>query len=160
MPQASRPHMPGYGILPASQGQGLLAWDWAVEQLSKSHSYWMVTTRPDRAPHAMPIWGVWVDSAFYFSTGRRSRKARNLAANPQCVVCTENPEVAVVVEGVAEEVVDPALVKKVGGPYHKKYQPWKLDPKLGPVYQVRPRVVFGLEEKHFVEGATKWRFEA
>lgn len=26
---------------------------------------------------------------FYFSTGKQSRKARNLAANPQCVIATE-----------------------------------------------------------------------
>lgn len=157
IPTASRPHMPGYGILPATEGKGLLKWKWAAERLAKSHSYWLVTVRPEGAPHAMPIWGIWVDSAFYFSTGRKSRKGQNLATNPRCVLCTEDPEDAVVVEGVAEEIADPAEIKRLGVPYHKKYKPWKLDPKLGPVFGVRPKVVFGLQEKNFVESATRWK---
>ena len=148
--------MPGYGILPASGGKGLLKWEWAEKQLAKSHSYWLVTVRPDGSPHAMPIWGIWVDSAFYFSTGRKSRKGQNLATNPRCVVCTEDPEEAVVVEGLAEEVVDPVEIKRLGVPYYKKYK-WKLDPKLGPVFGMRPKVVFGLQEKSFVESATRWK---
>jgi pyridoxine/pyridoxamine 5'-phosphate oxidase len=52
----------------------------------------------------MPVWGVWADDRFYFSTGRQSRKARNLAANAACVVCAERADEAVIVEGVAEEV--------------------------------------------------------
>jgi general stress protein 26 len=153
---ASRPHMPGYGILPASEGKGLLKWAWAEKRLAKSHSYWLVTVRPNGTPHAMPIWGIWVDSGFYFSTGRKSRKGQNLAANPRCVVCTEDPEEAVVVEGIAEEIVDAAEIRRLGVPYQKKYK-WKLDPQLGPVFQVRPKVVFGLEEKNFVESATRWK---
>ncbi|MGB6088486.1 MAG: hypothetical protein WBG26_03240 [Candidatus Binataceae bacterium] len=35
-PVASRPFMPGYGILAASEGQRLLAWSWARERLEKS----------------------------------------------------------------------------------------------------------------------------
>ena len=33
-PNATRPYMPGYGILPATEGTGLLPWSWAVERLS------------------------------------------------------------------------------------------------------------------------------
>ena len=90
--------MPGYGILAADDGAGLLPWDWAVERLSGSHNYWLVTTRPDGRPHMMPLWGLWLDSTFYFSTGRQSRKGRNLAANSHCVVATEHADEAVIVE--------------------------------------------------------------
>jgi general stress protein 26 len=157
LPTASRPYMPGYG-LPTDE-KGLLPWKWAADHLAKSHSYWIATVRPEGRPHAMPVWGIWVDSVFYFSTGRDSRKSKNLTANPHCVVCTADPEDGVIVEGVAEEVTDPARIKKLGVPYHKKYKPWKLDPKLGPVYAVRPRVAFGMWEKKFAEAATRWRFE-
>ena len=33
--------MPGYGILPAGEGTGLLPWEWAVERLARSHDYWL-----------------------------------------------------------------------------------------------------------------------
>ena len=33
-PTASRPHMPGYGILDADRGKGLLPWSWAKERLT------------------------------------------------------------------------------------------------------------------------------
>ena len=62
--------------------------------------------------------------------------------------------------GIAQEVTDVALLKRLGPTYHKKYKPWKLDPKLGPIYAVRPRVVFGLSEKDTLNSATRWRFVA
>jgi len=160
LPKASRPYMPGYGLPAANKGPGLLPWKWAEGRITKSHNYWIATSRPNGSPHVMPVWGIWVNSVFYFSTGRESRKARNLAANPSCVVCNEHAHEAVVLEGTAEEVTDPALVKRLSPHYHKKYKPWKLDPKLGPIYAVRPRVMFGLSEKLSLNSATRWRFEA
>ena len=152
--------MPGYGLLGPKSGRGLLPWKWAVERLTKTHNYWIATTRPDGPPHAMPIWGVWHEGAFYFSTGRQSRKARNLAANPRCVVCTERASEAVIVEGVAQELKDRAALRSVGSVYKKKYK-WDLESE-SPVFAVRPRVVFGLIEDpdEFAGAATRWSFEA
>ena len=101
MPTADRPHMPGYGI--AGPDAGLLPWSWAEERLRAAPRYWVVTVSPDGAPHAMPVWAVWLDDALWFSTGGRSRKARNLRAEPRCVVHTDDP---LVVNGVAEVVTD------------------------------------------------------
>ena len=89
--------MPGYG-LPKGK-EGLLPWTWAEQRLKRSHNYWISTTRPDGRPHMMVIWGLWMDGAFYFSSGAESRKARNLAKNPHCVIGTEKADEAVVVEG-------------------------------------------------------------
>ncbi len=50
----------------------------------------------------MVVWGLWQDGRLLFSTGSESRKARNLAHNPNCVACTERANEAVTVEGVAE----------------------------------------------------------
>ncbi|HEY3593724.1 MAG TPA: pyridoxamine 5'-phosphate oxidase family protein, partial [Polyangiaceae bacterium] len=130
--------MPGYGV--PTSNKGILPWRWANERLVKSHNYWLVTTKPDGAPHAMPIWGIWVDAIFYFSTGKESRKAKNLAANANCVVLNERAEEAVILEGVAEQITDGPLIRKLGVPYHAKYKPWKLDPAMGPIYAVRPVV--------------------
>jgi nitroimidazol reductase NimA-like FMN-containing flavoprotein (pyridoxamine 5'-phosphate oxidase superfamily) len=154
-PKATRPHMPGYG-LPAGQ-KGLLPWTWAETRLRRSHNYWMITVRPDATPHAMPVWGIWVDGRFFFSTGRGSRKARNLAANGSCVVCTEQSAEAVVVEGTAAELSDATMLKRLAPVYHRKYTPWKLDPEMGPIFAVQPRVIFGLREKTFKD-ATRWIF--
>ena len=106
----------------------------------------------------MPVWGVWLDDRFYFSSGRGSRKTRNLARNPRCVVCNEAAEAAVIVEGTAIEVTDPALIDSVGRPYHRKYRPWKLDGSQGPIYEVRPHVAFGVVERTFPRSTTRWRF--
>jgi hypothetical protein len=159
-PVASRPHMPGYGLAKATAGRGLLPWRWARERLVKSHNYWLSTSRPDGGPHVMLVWGLWLDEAFYFSTGRESRKARNLAANPRCVICTENAAQAVILEGVAEKFSirrKPAFFKRYITDYKKKYN-WKIDGSEGNFYAVHPRVVFGLWEKDFLGATTRWQF--
>ena len=104
----------------------------------------------------MPVWGVWLDDAFYFSTGRKSRKGRNLAANPACTVTNDEGEEAVIVEGSAEEVKDAAALERVAAAYKKKY---KMDPRsMGePIFVVRPRTVFGFIEESFPKSATRWR---
>ena len=147
--------MPGYGLPRGTKG--LLPWDWAERRLSRSHNYWLVTTRPDGAPHAMVVWGIWVDGRFYFSTGRESRKARNLAVHAACVVCTEKAHEAVVVEGTAAEISDASAIARLAAPYRRKYAPWTLDPSMGGIYEVRPRVAFGMWEKSF-KSATRWVF--
>jgi pyridoxamine 5'-phosphate oxidase-like protein len=157
-PQASRPYMPGYDLLDASSGTGLLPWAWATERLTNSHNYWLATTRPDGRPHAMPVWGVWLDGRFFFSTGGRSRKARNLAANPTCVVSTERADEAVVVEGACAAVNDPAQLRPFYAAYNAKYQ-WDMEAMGEPIYAVRPQVVFGFTEADLRGSATRWVFD-
>jgi nitroimidazol reductase NimA-like FMN-containing flavoprotein (pyridoxamine 5'-phosphate oxidase superfamily) len=155
-PAASRPIAQGYGF--PSAAEGLLPWTWAEKRLVESHNYWFVSVRPDAAPHAMPIWGVWVEQRFYFSTGAKSRKARNLARNRKCVICTEKAHEAVIVEGTAAPIKDKKLLARIAPHYHKKYKPWKLDPKMGPIFEVRPQTTFAMYEKKFAETATKWEW--
>ena len=108
-PEASRLHAPGYGLPAASKG--LLPWTWAEQRLKRSHNYWITTVKPNGAPHTMVVWGLWQDGQFVFSTGSKSRKARNLAQNAACVVCTEDANEAVIVEGTAE-IADVAARRK------------------------------------------------
>lgn len=161
-PRATRPQMPGYG-LPESK-KGLLPWKWAEQRLRKSHNYWIATVRPDGSPHTMVVWGLWLHGTFLFSTGRQSRKAKNLRENPRCVVSTEHAQEAVIVEGIAEIAKLPARRE-----FLKKYKP-KYDFDMSemeqdilslkePVFAVRPVVVFGLNEKKFMSSATRWQFK-
>jgi hypothetical protein len=105
----------------------------------------------------MPIWGVWVDDVFYFSTGRKSVKAGNLRANPQCVVCPGDAGEAVILEGIARIVRSRPILKRFARAYLKKYK-WNVSKMTEPVYGVRPRVVFGQIEKTYTKSATRWTF--
>jgi PPOX class probable F420-dependent enzyme len=137
-----------------------LPWSWATERLTKAHTYWIATTRPDGRPHVMPVWGVWLDNQVYFSTGAQSRKARNLAANPHCVVSIELAGEAMSVEGVAKRVDDPAMVQRFAEVYGPKYE-WDMTGFAEPLYAVRPMVAFGFiaGTGEFTSTATRWVFE-
>jgi hypothetical protein len=154
--------MPGYG-LPEST-KGLLAWRWAQDRLKKSRNYWIITVKPDCSPHVMVVWGLWLNETFLFSTGRQSRKARNLSGNQQCAVATELAQEAVIIEGVAEETRDVPLLRKFLRLYESKYRYDMSAFEEGilnleePIYVVRPKVAFGLDEKKSLPSATRWKF--
>jgi len=166
IPKSSRPHAPGYGF--PESNKGLLSWSWAEQRLKKSHNYWITTVRTsetgDISPHTMVVWGLWQDGRFLFSTGNKSRKARNLAANPNCIVGTELAHEAVIVEGTAE-IADVAARRKLIPAYERKYKfdlSTMKDDLLSmkePVFAVRPKVVFGMWEKYFQSKSTRWKFE-
>jgi len=155
LPKATRPDMPGYGL--AKNKKGLLRWKWAEDRLKKSRQYWIATTRPDGAPHVMPVWGLWLNNEFWFSTGKTSRKARNLAQSPRCVICSSDSEEAVIVEGLAKVVHDPAQLRPVYSAYKKKYK-MDISGMEEPLFRALPRTVFGLFEKKFAATATRWTF--
>lgn len=154
-PRADRPHMPGYGISAASEG--VLDWEWAEERIRESHNYWLATTRPDGRPHVFPIWGIWRGGAFYFSAGKKSRKAANLRDNPHCVICNERADEAVIVEGVVAELDEGEERREAIAAYDAKYA-WDLGALGEPIYAVRPVKVFGMPESDFLSGATRWSF--
>jgi hypothetical protein len=109
----------------------------------------------------MPVWGVWLAGAFYFSTGGESRKARNLTVNPSCVVSAEvandaTINDAIIVEGIAEAVTDPALRRQFADVYGAKYQ-WEMEGFAEPIYAVRPAVAFAFTSE-FTGSATRWVF--
>jgi Pyridoxamine 5'-phosphate oxidase len=167
-PKAGRPHMPGYGIADSRAGRGLLPWRWAAVRLEEGRTYWIVTASPDAKPHIMPVWGVWFSSAFFFSTGDQSRKARNLKVNARCSVATEidfkkkkprkdDIKDSVVVEGSAELLYDTRLRNKFLKLYGTKYA-WDMENFDEPIYRVRPRVVFGFTSE-FNQTATRWTFD-
>ena len=101
-----RPYAAGYGI--RSDDEGMLSWRFVDERMAGARTYWVATTRPDGRPHVAPVHGLWLDGTFYFGGDPRSRKSRNLAANPNVAVHPEGDDGDVVIlEGVAEAVSDP-----------------------------------------------------
>jgi PPOX class probable F420-dependent enzyme len=159
IPQASRPDMPEYGLLPAEQGRGLLPWSWAEERLGKSRNYWVATTRPDGRPHLTAIWGVWWRDALWFSTAPHARKALNLAHNPSCAVSVEDGGEAVTIEGQAQLVSDAQVIEELAQVYQEKYA--EGFPGESKVFRVRPQVAFGFiaTGEGFEGSATRWKFE-
>jgi hypothetical protein len=162
-PKVGRPHWPDAMSNPSDDISALKPWSWAVERLEKSHNYWISTARPDGRPHLMVVWGIWWNGAFWFSTGPKTRKAKNIAAQPYCVVGTEKADEAVIVEGLATEIADRAEWKRMSEIYDKKYG-GKLLPMLessdGSVFRIEPKVAFGQDEhaENYVEAATRWTF--
>jgi len=161
-PTADRPAMPGYGIVAADEGPGLLPWSWATERLVSSHDYWVATVWPDGRPHVMPVWGAWIDDHLWFSSGGRSRKAKNLARDPRCTITTDNAYQPVVLEGIAERTVDLALIARfaatIDEKYGTSYGPEFYDPEQIESLRVRPTWVFALDEQDFTGTPTRWRF--
>ena len=74
------------------------------------HTCWLTTINADGAPHVTGIGALWAEGAFWFETGARTRKGRNLARDPRCVLSLALAEYDVVVEGTAAPVSDPAVV--------------------------------------------------
>ncbi|MGH9804550.1 MAG: pyridoxamine 5'-phosphate oxidase family protein [Candidatus Acidiferrales bacterium] len=159
-PRASRPSLPPeYGLFEPTKGEGLLPWSWAADHLARSRGQWLVTIRPNRSPHLMLVWGVWMDGRFYFCTSPRSRKARNLAANSRCAVATSRTDEVVVLEGVAEPVTDARKVARFKRAYTRHYRD-DVDTSQFPVYAVLPHVVFGFisNPARWPGSATRWQF--
>lgn len=162
-PKASRPYWPDALENPKDATTGLKQWGWALERLEKSHNYWIATSRSDGRPHLMLVWGIWWQDAFWFSTGPRARKAKNIAANSWCAIGTEKADEAVILEGTAEQIKDRTVWKTVCQEYDRKYGgnvlPM-LESSGGNVYRVQPRTAFGQDEHadNFAESVTRWAF--
>jgi PPOX class probable F420-dependent enzyme len=153
--------MPDYGIKGPDEGTGLLPWSWAQERLTASRNYWVSSVWPDGRPHAMPVWGVWDEDVLWFSSGRRSRKARNLAADPRCVVTTEDANEPVIVEGRAELTHEHDSIARVAGLMSAKYESDISVEFLSAhaTIRVRPTWAFAIAHDDFTGSPTRWVFD-
>jgi len=159
VPDRARPRFPSvYGI--RKETEGLLAWSWVEERLVAARNYWVCTTRPDGRPHAMPVWGLWHEGAFYFSSAPDSRKARNLEANPAVAVHLESGDEVVILEGVASLEFDEGLLGQLGADYSRKYS-FDVSFTVGrPLNVVSPRVAYAWIEEDYPATATRFTLRA
>ena len=159
-PIARRPHMPGYGIEPASEPGDLLPWSWAEDRIRATTEYWLTTTTPDGGPHVMPVWGTWLDGALWFSSGLSSRKARNLAADPRCAVAAGTGHQPVVIEGRVERVTDlariAAFAAAIDDKYGTDYGAAFYEPATVGTFRLAADRIFGLDDAAFTTSPTRW----
>jgi uncharacterized pyridoxamine 5'-phosphate oxidase family protein len=159
-----RPEVPVLGYPP--DNPELTPWDKAEAVLTDSKTYWLATTQEDGRPHVMPVWGVWLDNKFYFSTSPASRKGKNLARDPRCTINLSGDGLDLVVEGTAAISTDAETATRVAELYGPKYE-WPVTARDGgiygengdggPLYVLTPTVAFGFG----LEGgfsATRWKF--
>lgn len=157
-------------------GAGAMPWSRAIEalgtgSLSAEAACFLGTVRPDGRPHAAAVGVAECDGDLYFTSGPRTRKARNLAANPACTLSLRLPGIDLVVEGEAERVTDPPTIDRVTALYRDGGWPAERDgdaitapysaQSAGPppwqLYRLRPATVFGVGLREPF-GASRWRF--
>ena len=148
-----------YGLGDAPADGSVLAWPTVEQWLIDARNYWVCTTRADGRPHAMPVWGLWLDGAVWFSTDPTSLKARNLAAQPEIVVHLESGDECCVLEGTVERVADAGSLSRFDDDYHAKYdvRPSAMGEAAG-VYVLAPRTALVWTEADFATSATRFSF--
>lgn len=149
----------GYGLGGAPADGSALPWSDVVGWLTKARSYWVCTTRADGRPHAMPVWGLWMDDAVWFSTDPTSIKGRNLAARPDVVIHLESGDEVCVLEGRAERVRDVDGLAKFDDVYEAKYdvRPSAMGEAAG-VFRLAPGTALAWTEADFPTTATRFAF--
>jgi Pyridoxamine 5'-phosphate oxidase len=147
--------------------------DRGLDEATTGTRWWLATTNGDGSPHMTGLGALWVSGAFYFTTGEKTRKGRNLARNPRCALSVGTEEFDLVVDGDAVLVDDPDVVADMAARWAAGGWPAGVDatgialtaeysaPSAGPppwrVYRIAPRqatVVLAAAPG----GATRWRF--
>lgn len=144
-----------YGI--SADPEGMLPWSWAEERLLAARNYWVSSTRENGAPHAAPVWGLWIDDGVVFGTSRRSRKAENLERDPRAVVHLESGDEVVLLEGEVETIV---LDDRLAEAYEAKYQ-FRPNPETaeGELWcRLRPAIAAAWRESDYTKSATRFTF--
>jgi hypothetical protein len=134
------------------------------------HTSWLTTVNPDGVPHVTPVGVIQIGGVRYFNSGPGTRKSRNIAANPRCVVSIAIEPFDLVIEGSAERVTDSDELDSVAATFVKHGWPAQVDgdaltaefsaPSAGPppwhVYRINADTVyaFGTAEPG---GAMKYR---
>ncbi len=161
-----------YGLDPIPWSRALAALESAEP---RTQTPFLSTTRPDGRPHVAALGALWDRGKVYFVSGPGTRKSKNLAKNPNCVISMSLTGIDLVIEGVAEKVTDdetlqrlakryadqgwPATVK--GGAFTHEFSAPSAGPPPWDLYAVAPTSVYGvLTAEGEPGGATRWRFDA
>lgn len=137
------------------------------------HTSWLATINEDGSPHVTAVGALWVDGAFWFETGERTGKGKNLARDPRCTLSVATEEFDLIVEGRADMVTDRSTVAGMAARWNDAGWPARVDetgqaltaefsaPSAGPppwrVYRIAAARATALQT---VEpgGATRWTF--
>src|SRR4051812_6284864 len=88
-------------------------WAQIRNSLAEAGTTWLATVRPDGRPHVVPVGALWLDGAYYVTTGQGTIKGNNLAHNPQCVITLASRGFDLVFEGAAAQVSDIAQLERI-----------------------------------------------
>ena len=137
------------------------------------HTCWLTTINADGSPHVTGIGALWADGSFWFETGEGTRKGKNLARDPRCVLSVATHDFDLVVEGTASKISDPQIVAAMAARWAADGWPARVDdsgqaltadfsaPSAGPppwsVYRIDVRTATALATIA-PGGATRWRF--
>jgi hypothetical protein len=138
------------------------------------HTTWLTTINADGSPHVTAVGALWVDGTFWFVTGERTRKGRNISRDPRCTFAVSLHESDLVIEGDAHQVTDTKTVAAMAERWASGGWPCRVNetgtaltadysaPSAGPppwfIYRVTPRSATALST---IEpgGATRFRFQ-
>ena len=165
--EPARKNLDIYGAAP-------IPWSRVLKQLvaRSGGTFWLATTNPDGRPHVAGTGALWVEGKVYFVTGARTRKGRNLALNPECVLSVSLAGIDLVIEGTAVRVTDRPTLLRLAERYAAQGWPASVSgtaltaeysaPSAGPppwnLYVFSPTTAFGVATAE-PSGATRWRFE-
>jgi pyridoxine/pyridoxamine 5'-phosphate oxidase len=160
-------------------GHDPIPWSRALQQLEaqsreegRGRTCWLATAAPDGTPHLAAVGGLWDNDQFYFTSGPRTRKSRNIADNPSCAVSVSLDDIDVVVEGAARKVTDMPTLERVANSYASLGWPARASdgaitaefsaPSAGrgpwDLYALTPTAAVGVATKE-PHGASRWRFD-
>lgn len=157
-------------------GSPPLEWSRAHDALSapptSEITHFLGTCRPDGTPHAAGVGAQWIDGDMYFTSNANARKARNLAAHPNCTLSVRLPGIDLVLEGSATRVTDGDTLERVAAGYREGGWPAQVEdgaltapfsaPSAGPppwqVYRFTFHTVFGVATAE-PYGGIRWRFD-
>ena len=137
------------------------------------HTCWLTTINLDGSPHVTGVGALWVDGTFWFETGERTRKGKNLAHDPRCALSVATQEFDLVVEGKASQITDRSTLEAMAARWAAGGWPARVDdsgmaltagfsaPSAGPppwfVYRLMPQTATALATVA-PGGATRWRY--
>ena len=158
MPEPGRLNLPaGYGDFEPFTIETTPGWDDVEPKLELARNYW-VSVADHKGPHSVPVWGVWIDLSFIFSSDPRSRKGKAIAVGSACQVHLESGDDVVIVEGTIE-VLPAELLTRFMTAYEEKYDVLidPADPATA-IYRLEPVQAMTWIEADFLRTATRWEF--
>jgi Pyridoxamine 5'-phosphate oxidase len=168
-------NLDGYGAPPIEWDRVQAVLDGELTQAPgtggpQRHTVWLSTIDPDGSPHVMAVGMTQDNGSWYFTSGPATRKSRNLARDPRCVVSVATEPFDLVIEGVARRVRSAGELRSVadsfahggwpcevaGDALTAEYSAQSAGPAPWHVYRVEPTTVFALGTSE-PYGATKFQ---
>jgi hypothetical protein len=115
-----------------------LPWQRATSQLdelrpaggSRSPTCWLSSISADGRPHTAGVVGHWLAGTLYFVSGPRTRKSRNLEADPRCTFAISLPDLDLVLEGTATRVTDVRTLERIAAGFNERGWPLTVEGEM------------------------------